>query len=516
VCALECGSSHRTSDHAQRAGRGEPLMFEQSSPGRRAIRYPKATRGPQPEQVIPSALRRRLPPRLPEVSELDVVRHFTRLSQLNFSVDTHMYPLGSCTMKYNPKVNDALAALEGFAQLHPYQPVEQCQGILRLLKQLEALLCEICGMAAFSLQPAAGAQGELVGLAMVRAYHTAHGAPRRFVLIPDSAHGTNPASAALCGYTVQTISSGADGLIDLAQLRQALSGEVAALMLTNPNTLGLFERQILDVTRLVHEAGALVYLDGANLNALLGLVQPGAMGVDVLHLNLHKTFSTPHGGGGPGAGPVGVTRALEPYLPVPRLVEQQGTLQWSTASPHAIGRVRSFYGNVGILIRAYAYLLAYGTAGLADISRGAILTANYLAARLAAQYDLPYGRRCMHEFIISAKRQKASGGSALDIAKRLLDYGCYAPTIYFPLIVEEALMIEPTETESLQTLEQFAEAMLAIAAEVEHEPARLKHAPTSTPVTRLDEVTAARQPDVRYQPPQDPVTQDATYAMRHV
>ena len=491
----------------------EPLIFEQSRTGRRGVQYPSPSASTHPpETTIPAELLRHEAPHLPEASELDVVRHYTRLSQLNYSIDTQFYPLGSCTMKYNPKLNDAVASYEGFARLHPHQPAHHCQGMLKLLKHLEQLLSEMCGMDAFSLQPAAGAQGELVGLEIIRAYHTAHGNPRKVVLIPDSAHGTNPASAAICGYTIQAIPSGPDGLVDLAALKRTLNRDVAALMLTNPNTLGLFEREIVEIARALHDVGALVYMDGANMNALLGVLKPGDMGVDIMHLNLHKTFSTPHGGGGPGAGPVGVKRALTQYLPVPRIEEHEGQLVWSEARPHSIGRVRTFYGNVGILIRAYTYILAHGKEGLAKISRMAILNANYLRARLEQVYELPYDHHCMHEFVLSATRQKAQGGSALDIAKRLLDHDFYAPTIYFPLIVEEALMIEPTETESLQTLDRFAEAMLAIAREIETHPAQITRAPERTPVTRLDEVAAARQPDLRWKA-KEPKTNDA---LRHL
>ena len=500
---------------------GEPLIFDYSRPGRRGVRYPASPAGAQPpETTLPAALLRREPPHLPEVSELDAVRHFTRLSQLNYSVDTQMYPLGSCTMKYNPKLNDAMAGLDGFARMHPHQPAHHCQGILRLLKHLEQLLCDICGMDACSLQPSAGAQGELVGLEIIRAHHTAHGNPRSVVLIPDSAHGTNPASAALCGYTVQPVPSGPDGLVDLAALKRLLTTEVAALMLTNPNTLGLFEREIADITKALHDVGALVYMDGANMNALLGVMKPGAMGIDIMHLNLHKTFSTPHGGGGPGAGPVCVKRAFAQYLPVPRIEERDGQLVWSEARPHSIGRVRTFYGNVGILIRAYTYILLHGKEGLAQVSRMAILNANYLRARLEGAFELPYDHHCMHEFVLSAARQKAQGGSALDIAKCLLDEGYYAPTIYFPLIVEEALMIEPTETESLQTLERFAESLLAIARRIAQDPAGVQQAPTRTPVTRLDEVTAAREPNLRWRPragtPASPNEPRSDHAMRHL
>ncbi len=477
---------------------GEPLIFERSVPGRRATRWPKADDHRPLPSLIPSSFLREQPPALPEISELDAVRHFTRLSQLNYSIDTHFYPLGSCTMKYNPKVNDRIVAMPGVAQLHPYQPIEQCQGMLQLLWELEQWLCEICGMQAFSLQPAAGAQGELTGLKIIRAYHVAQGAPRKTVLVPDSAHGTNPASAALSGYQVVQVPSGPDGLVDLAALRALVSKDVAALMLTNPNTLGLFEREIKAICDLMHQHGALVYLDGANLNPLLSIVRPGAMGIDLIQLNLHKTFSTPHGGGGPGAGPVGVVARLAPLLPVPRIEQHGEHFTLNADAPQSIGKVRSFYGNAGILVRAYTYMRTLGREGLERVGRAAIINANYLRERLTEHYQVRYGRHCMHEFVLTLKRQAQQGASCLDIAKRLLDYGFYAPTIYFPLIVEEAMMIEPTETESRETLDAFADALITIAKEVQEDPQRVRQAPTTTPVGRLDEVGAARNLNLRW------------------
>jgi len=479
----------------------EPLIFERSAPGRRCAWLPPCDVPEQPvNRLLPTHLVRTQAPRLPEVSELDVVRHFTRLSQRNYAIDTTAVPLGSCTMKYNPKVNDKIASMPRFAQLHPYQPAETCQGILEVLYRLERSLAEICGMAECSLQPSAGAQGELTGLKIVRAYHTANGDPRKVVLIPDSAHGTNPASASLSGYEVREIKSGRNGLVDLAALRDAMSEEVAALMLTNPNTLGLFEREILQITALLHEHDALVYLDGANLNAMLGLVKPGAMGVDLIQLNLHKTFSTPHGGGGPGAGPVAVVQKLSPFLPTPRIERQGDRYVWTEHHPQSIGRVRSFYGNAGILVRAWAYILAHGREGLAKIGRLAVINANYLRARLAGHVELPYGQSCMHEFVASLAPLKAYGVTTLDVAKRLLDYGFYAPTIYFPLIVPEAMMIEPTESESKETLDALAEALLAIMEEARRDPELVRSAPHTTGIRRLDEVHAARNLDLRWQP----------------
>lgn len=479
----------------------DQLIFEKSVPGRRGYRLPP-TDGPQRplRDLLPEERLRRQPPRLPEVSELEVVRHYTRLSQRNFSVDTHFYPLGSCTMKYNPKLNDRIASWSRFADMHPLHPASCAQGLLRLLHELEQLLCEITGMHAFTLQPAAGAQGELTGLKMIRAYHRATHGPRSTILIPDSAHGTNPASAALSGFRVVELRSNAHGLVDLAELRRGLSHDVAALMLTNPNTLGLFERDILAITALCHEHGALVYMDGANMNALLGLAKPGDMGVDLLQLNLHKTFATPHGGGGPGAGPVGVNRSLEPFLPVPRVRRTGKRFAWDERGKRSIGRVHAFYGNVGVLVRAYVYIRTLGREGLERAGRAAILNANYLKAKLADVFPVPFAGRCLHEFVVSLKPLKACGVTAWDAAKRLLDYGFYAPTVYFPLVVEEAFMIEPTETESRETLEAFAQALQQIAQEARTDPELLRRAPHRLPVNRVDDVKAAREPNVRWTP----------------
>ena len=480
----------------------EPLIFERSVPGRRGYRLPPSRASSrEPSQLLPSELLRSELPKLPEVSELDVVRHYTRLSQRNFCVDTHFYPLGSCTMKYNPKLNERVAALPGFASLHPLQPAQQVQGVLQLLWELEQLLCAITGMHAFTLQPAAGAQGELTGLKLIAAYHRRKRRARGTILIPDSAHGTNPASAALCGFQVVQLRSGPDGLIDLQELKAKLSHDVAALMLTNPNTLGLFEKDIQAICALLHERDALVYMDGANMNALLGIARPGDMGVDVLQLNLHKTFSTPHGGGGPGAGPVGVAKALEPFLPVPRVRRAGKRFAWEERNRGAIGRVHGFYGNVGVLVRAYAYIRALGREGLERVSRTAIINANYLRAKLHSTFRVAFDHACMHELVVSLKGLKAQGITAWDVAKRLLDYGFYAPTVYFPLIVDEAFMIEPTETESKETLDEFAAALHSIAQEARTNPELVRSAPHRMAVERVDEVKAAREPNLKWSAP---------------
>lgn len=478
----------------------EPLIFEKSSPGRRCFVLPACDVPEKPiANFLPQNVLRNQEARLPEISEIDVVRHFTRLSQLNFCVDTNFYPLGSCTMKYNPKINEDAARLEGFTKLHPYQSIEQCQGILKLLYEFEQILINISGMSAFTLQPAAGAHGELTGMLIIRAYLEKKGETRHKIIIPDSAHGTNPASAALCGYEVESIPSNADGLVSREKLKASFTRDTAALMITNPNTLGLFEKDIGEICKIAHDAGGLVYCDGANMNALLGIARPGDMGVDVLHLNLHKTFSTPHGGGGPGAGPIGVTEELKPFLPVPRieLVDKSYILNYDY--PDSIGRVRAFYGHIGMMIRAYTYLLSLGKEGVCTVGEFAVLNANYLRHKLKKHYDIPYGKTCMHEFVISAKKQKQKGVSALDIAKKLLDYGFHAPTIYFPLIVEEALMIEPAETESRETLDAFAATMIQIAADIEQRPEVVRNTPQTTPIGRPDEVKAAREPKLKWE-----------------
>jgi len=479
----------------------EKLLCELHSPGSSTEYVPDCeVPAPPLEQLIPEKLLRKTPPRLPEVAEPEVVRHFTRLSSMNYHVDRGMYPLGSCTMKYNPKVNEDLASLEGFSGLHPLCPEELCEGALELMWELEECLKEISGMDRVTLQPAAGAQGELVGLMMIRAYHDSKGQRRTKVLIPDSAHGTNPASATLTGSVAVTVPSGSDGRVDLGAMESALDENTAAVMLTNPNTLGLFETDIQRISEMAHGVGALVYLDGANLNAVVGHARPREMGFDVVHFNLHKTFSTPHGGGGPGSGPVGVTAELEPMLPLPVLERSpDGRLFWDYDRPSSIGSVHGFYGNFAVMVRAYCYIRVLGAKGLREVSERAILNANYLKAALADAFEVPYDSRCMHEFVLSGARQKAKGVRTLDIAKRLLDYGLHAPTIYFPLIVSEALMIEPTETETKAELDRFIDAMLTIAREVEEDPEKVKSAPHNTPVRRLDEAGAARRLKLKWE-----------------
>ena len=450
-------------------------------------------------EAIPPAFRRKTAPRLPSVSELDIVRHFTELSQKNFCVDTHFYPLGSCTMKYNPKALDAIASLSSFSLVHPYQKAGDVQGALKVLYETERHLAEITGMDEFTLQPAAGAHGEFCGLLIVSAYHRSKKeAHKKKVLIPDSAHGTNPASAALCGYGVVQIRTDAKGHVDLVDLKSKLDDDVACFMMTNPNTLGLFEEDILEIADAVHSVDALVYYDGANMNALLGVCRPGDMGFDIVHLNLHKTFAVPHGSGGPGSGPVGVKKHLAPFLPTPRIVRSGAHYAFEHHTPRSIGRMRAFYGNFGAIIRSYAYIKALGAEGLRAVAENAILNANYLRVKLREFYDVPYDGPCMHEFVMAATRQKKKGVRALDVAKRLLDYGVHAPTVYFPLTVEEAMMVEPTETESKQTLDTFIEVLRKIEREIEASPEKVLEAPHTTPVGRIDEVTAARKPNLRY------------------
>ncbi|KKM08911.1 glycine dehydrogenase [Clostridiales bacterium PH28_bin88] len=481
----------------------EPLIFELSRPGRQASEWPAPdVPAADLQELVPAEFLREKEPELPEVSEVDVARHFTHLSSMNYGVDTGFYPLGSCTMKYNPKVNEDAARLPGFARLHPYQPEELSQGALRLMYELEQALCEIAGMDRFSLQPAAGAHGELTGLMIIRAYHDhRNDTRRRKVIVPDSAHGTNPATASLVGMQVVQVKSDARGGVDLEALREAVDEETAALMLTNPNTLGLFDENIREIADMVHEAGGLVYYDGANMNAIMGITRPGDMGFDVVHLNLHKTFATPHGGGGPGSGPVGVKASLAAFLPKPTTEYDAaaGKYRLDYDRPLSIGRVKAFYGNFGVAVKAYTYIRALGGTGLRQASENAVLNANYLLAKLKEHYHLPYDRHCKHEFVVSPKGLKEYGVHTLDIAKRLLDYGYHPPTIYFPLIVEEALMIEPTETESRETLDRFAETMITIAREGKENPDVVKSAPHHTVVTRLDEVNAARKPVLRWQ-----------------
>lgn len=474
------------------------LLFESGSPGRTALLWPEKT--PAVSDNIPQEYLREDIAGFPEMSELEVLRHFTQLSQRNYAIESQFYPLGSCTMKYNPKVNEVVARYPGFSLIHPLAPATLIQGALELLYSLEQMLAEIGGMDDVSLQPSAGAQGELTGLMLIRAYLSAQGNPRKKIIVPDTAHGTNPASSALCGYDVLQISSNEQGVIAPAAVADAMDDDVAALMVTNPNTLGLFEKNIAAIAEVVHGKGGLVYLDGANLNALMGIAKPGHMGVDVLHMNLHKTFSTPHGGGGPGAGPVAVKRFLRDFLPTPRIEKTASGFEVVEDRPASIGRVRSFFGNFGVLVRAYAYILALGGNGLEETSRVALLNANYIRSKLEKYYQLAYNEPCMHECIFTDRLQHKNGVSTLDIAKRLLDYGFHPPTIYFPLVVSGALMIEPTETETPETLDRFIEAMIVIAREARETPDLVKNAPYTTPVRRLDEAKAARKPVLRWEP----------------
>ena len=474
-------------------------LFELSKPGRRGVEPPPCdvpTDGVAPDDVVPARFRSAEPPPLPEVAEPDVVRHFTCLSQLNMSVDTHFYPLGSCTMKYNPKRNERLASLPGLLDLHPYQSEASHQGMLRLLFELQGMLAEIAGLDAVSLQPAAGAHGELTALLTAAAYFRDRGEPRRKVLAPDSAHGTNPASAAVAGFEAVTVRSTPEGFVDLDDLKSKLDADTAVFMITNPNTLGMFEKNIRRIAATVHEAGALLYLDGANMNAILGIARPGDFGADMMHYNPHKTFSGPHGGGGPGAGPIAVRAALEPYLPAPIVRRDGERYRLDYDRPKSIGRVRSFFGNVGVLVRAYCYLRTYGPAGLREVSENAVLNANYLLSRVKHILPVAQGDRCMHEFVASASKLKSERGiSAMDLGKRLLDYGFHAPTVYFPITVKESMMIEPTETESKETLDAFAETLFRIT----EEPADLlREAPHTTPISRPDEVRAARHPQTSW------------------
>ncbi|SFI85985.1 glycine dehydrogenase subunit 2 [Paenibacillus sp. UNC496MF] len=472
------------------------LIFELSRPGRVAYSLP-ACDVPEEElsALIPEALLRQTPAQLPEVYEVDVVRHYTELSRRNFGVDNGFYPLGSCTMKYNPKINEDAARLGGFANLHPYQPEESLQGALELLHTLQNDLAALTGMDRVTLQPAAGAHGEWTGLMMIRAYHESRGERRTKVIVPDSSHGTNPASATVAGFETVTVPSDARGMVDLAALRAAVGADTAALMLTNPSTLGLFEEQIAEIARIVHEAGGLLYYDGANSNAIMGIARPGDMGFDVVHLNLHKTMSTPHGGGGPGAGPVGVKSALMPFLPKPIVGRRDdGTYYFDYDRPASIGRVKAYYGNFGILVRAYTYIRTYGPEGLRHVSECAVLNANYMMHRLSSHYEVPYPGVCKHEFVLSGRGLKPYGVRTLDVAKRLLDFGYHPPTVYFPLNVEECIMIEPTETESKETLDGFIDAMIRIAEEARLTPDVVLNAPYGTAVRRLDEATAARKP----------------------
>ncbi len=479
----------------------EGLIFEKSSPGKRAFDLPPLdVPAADAAKALGEFHRSEGVEGLPEVSEIEVLRHFTRLSTWNYAIDLGMYPLGSCTMKYNPRVNEFVARLAGLATEHPYQPQELSQGCLKILRLLEQCLLEITGMDAVTLQPAAGAQGELTGILLIRAHHEKLGNPRKTVLIPDSAHGTNPATAIIAGYQVQNIKSSDEGQIDIVHLNEQVTGDVAALMLTNPSTLGIFEQRIAEIAKMLHARGALLYMDGANMNALTGVTRPGDLGVDVMHLNLHKTFSTPHGGGGPGAGPVATKKILEPYLPVPVLVEKErGRLALDYHRKESIGRVRAFGGNFGVLVRALAYILAYGP-GVRQATEDAVLNANYIRKHLEGVFDLPYTRPSMHEVVFSDALQKKHGVNTVDIAKRLIDYGFHPYTTAFPLIVPGALMIEPTESEPKEECDLFIDAMKSIAREAEADPELVKTAPHTTRVRRLDEVAAARKPVLRWKP----------------
>jgi glycine dehydrogenase subunit 2 len=486
----------------------EALIFERSQTGRKGYRLPPLDVDETPlDEIVPASLRRDDDLQgVPEVSEVDVVRHFTRISTWNYSIDLGMYPLGSCTMKYNSRLNEKVARIAGFANLHPLTPEEDAQGALQLIYELQESLAEITGLSGISLQPAAGAHGEMTGVMIIRAFIDARdgagaSANRRTMLIPDSAHGTNPASANLSGFTVKTIRSTADGFTDLEHLRELCAhGDVAGLMLTNPNTLGLFEKNIKEICRIVHDAGGLVYMDGANMNALVGVARPGDMGVDVIHLNLHKTFSTPHGGGGPGCGPCCCTKELEPFLPVPRIVKDGDKFRLDSNRPQSIGRVKAFFGNFGMMVRALAYIQTHGPDGLREATEAAVLNARYVAQGLVSDYDKPFEAQPMHEVVFTDKRQSRKGVHTLDIAKRLIDYGFHPMTIYFPLIVQGAMLIEPTESVGRAELDQFIEAMCAIAREVVEDPETVLNAPHSTRIGRLDEAAAARRPVLRWKP----------------
>jgi glycine dehydrogenase subunit 2 len=479
----------------------EPLLFERSSPGKKAYQLPDLdVPAVDAAEALGSENVRAGIEGFPEVSEVETIRHFTRLSTWNHAIDLGMYPLGSCTMKYNPRINELVARIEGLAWAHPYQPEALSQGCMAVMERLEAALAEITGMDAVTLQPAAGAQGELTGILLMRALLEKQGNPRKKILIPDSAHGTNPATAAIAGYAVENIKSSETGVLDVGALANLVTEDVAGLMVTNPNTLGVFENNIMQAAEILHAKGAMLYMDGANMNALVGIARPGDFGVDVMHLNLHKTFSTPHGGGGPGAGPVAVKKSLEPFLPTPRLKRSGKKLSWDYKRKHSIGRVKAFYGNFGVLVRALAYILAHGGPGLRNATMDAVLNAVYIRKALEPYYDLPYSQPNMHEVVFSDDRQAKLGVRTGDIAKRLIDYGFHPYTVSFPLIVHGALMIEPTETEGKVEIDQFIEAMISIAKEIETDPQMVKTAPHGTRTSRVDEVTAARKPVLRWKP----------------
>src|SRR5579863_2460530 len=480
----------------------EGLVFEKSSPGKKAYKLPPLDVPHVDAKAALGDAFRVSDGLLPELSEIEIIRHFTRLSTWNYAIDLGMYPLGSCTMKYNPRVNEFVARIEGLAEAHPYRPESLAQGVLEIIDLLEGCLLDITGMDAITLQPAAGAHGEFTGILLVRAWHQSQGNPRRKVLIPDSAHGTNPATAAICGYQVENLKSNAVGGIDLDALARQVDEETAALMLTNPSTIGVFENQIHKIADILHAKGALLYMDGANMNALVGKVRPGDFGVDVMHLNLHKTFSTPHGGGGPGSGPVAIKKALEPFLPTPVVVTKaDGTLSFDYNRPHSVGRVRAFYGNFGMFVRALAYIQANGPDGLRQTTEDAVLNANYIRKGLEGTYDLPYSTPSMHEVVFSDKLQAKKGVRTMDIAKRLINYGFHPYTTAFTLIVSSALMIDPTESESKEEIDLFVDAIKSIAQEVEEDAQTVLDAPHSTRVSRLDETTAARKPILRWKPP---------------
>ena len=485
----------------------EGLIFEKSSPGKKAYKLPPLDVPAVDAEVLLGDSAREDLGQMPEVSEIEIIRHFTRLSTWNYAVDHGMYPLGSCTMKYNARVNEAVARLTGLAEAHPYQPEKISQGALRIIKMLSEQLIEITGMDAITLQPAAGAHGEMTGILLVRAYLESQGNPRKKILVPDSAHGTNPATAAMCGYGVENLRSNSAGMVDLAALEAQVTEDVAALMLTNPNTLGVFEQEIHKISDVLHAKGALLYMDGANMNALVGKVRPGDFGADVMHLNLHKTFSTPHGGGGPGSGPVACKKILEPFLPTPVVVtKSDGTLGFDYDRPKSIGRVRMYYGNFGMFVRALAYIMANGPEGLRQTTEDAVLNANYIRKHLEGLYELPYDTPTMHEVVFSDKIQTRKGIKTGDIAKRLIDYGFHPYTVSFPLVVPGALMIEPTESESKEELDQFIDAMKQIAREAEESPEVIADAPYHTRLTRLDETAAARKPVLRWKPQAELVT----------
>jgi glycine dehydrogenase subunit 2 len=479
----------------------ELLIFERSSPGKKAYQLPALdVPAVDPAEALGAAGVRAGIEGFPEVSEVEAIRHFTRLSTWNYAIDYGMYPLGSCTMKYNPRINELVARIEGLAWAHPYQPEALAQGSMEVMARMETALAEITGMDAVTLQPAAGAHGELTGILLIRALLARRGNPRKKILIPDSAHGTNPATAAIAGYAVENIKSSEKGVLDVGALEQLVTADVAALMVTNPNTLGVFEENIAQAAEILHKKGAMLYMDGANMNALVGIARPGDFGVDVMHLNLHKTFSTPHGGGGPGAGPVAVKKILEPFLPTPRLRRAGKKWAYDYKRKHTIGRVKAFYGNFGVLVRALAYILAHGGPGLRNATVDAVLNAVYIRKQLEPYFDLPYSQANMHEVVFSDDRQAKLGVRTGDIAKRLIDYGFHPYTVSFPLIVHGALMIEPTETEGKQEIDQFVDAMISIAKEVETDPQLVKSAPHGTRTSRVDEVAAARKPILRWKP----------------